>query len=190
MNAYHRRVCFAVVLLWLLTAGANAADINAGKSRAEACQGCHGNGGVSKNPLWPNLAGQTVIYLEAQLKKFKSGARENPTMKSIAEPLSDTDIQNLAAYYASLPAKSAGGDSAIAKAGKDLVPQCMGCHGNKLQGQGQFPRLAGQHPQYLAKQLSDFKSGARAAGAMNALAKNLSEDDIKAIAAYLGSLSN
>jgi cytochrome c553 len=189
MNAHPHKIGFAV-LLWLLMTAANAADTNLGKSRGEACQGCHGNAGVATNPMWPNLAGQTAIYIETQLKKFKSGARDNPTMKPIAEPLNDADIQNLAAYFASLPPKSAGGDAALAKAGKDQVPQCMGCHGEKLQGQGQFPRLAGQHPQYLAKQLNDFKSGTRNAGAMNAIAKNLSDADIKAIAAYLGSLTN
>lgn len=185
MNASHPKIGL-VLMLHLLTTGANAADIAAGKSRTEACQGCHGNAGASANPIWPNLAGQTAIYLEAQLRKFKSGDRANPIMKPIAEALNDADIQNLAAYFASLPAKSAGGDAALAKAGKDQIPQCMGCHGNKLQGQGQFPRLAGQHPQYLAKQLSDFKSGVRKSGSMNAVAKTLTEDNIKAMAAYLG----
>lgn len=187
MNVNRYKTGFAL-LLWLSAAFANAADINAGKSRSAACEGCHGNAGVSNNPLWPNLAGQSAAYLAAQLNKFKSGARDNPTMKSIAEELSDADIQNLAGYFAGLPAKSADGDAALAKAGKDKVPMCMGCHGEKLQGQGQFPGLAGQHPQYLGKQLHDFKSGARKAGAMNAVSQSLSEDDIKAIAAYLGSL--
>ncbi|MDD1620500.1 MAG: cytochrome c4 [Methylococcaceae bacterium] len=189
MNANHHKIGFALMLC-LFASTLNAADIAAGKSRAETCQGCHGNAGVSNNSLWPNLAGQPAIYLEAQLKKFKSGTRDNPTMKPIAEALSDADIQNLAAYFASLPAKSSGGDATLAKAGKDQVPQCMGCHGNKLQGQGQFPRLAGQHPQYLAKQLSDFKSGSRNSSTMNAIAKTLTEDNIKAIATYLGSLTN
>lgn len=189
MNAKHYKIGFAG-LLWLFAASANAADVNAGKSKAAVCQGCHGSAGISNNPMWPNLAGQTATYTAAQLNKFKSGARDNPTMKAIAEGLNEADIQNLAAYFASLPAKSAGGDAALAKTGKDKTTACLGCHGEKLLGLGQFPRLAGQHPQYLAKQLSDFKNGTRDASAMNAVAKTLSDDDIKAIAAYLGSLTN
>lgn len=189
MNANHHKIGF-VGLLWLFATFANAADINAGKGKAAACQGCHGAAGVSNNPQWPNLAGQTSLYIAAQLNKFKSGARDNPTMKAIAAELTEADIQNLAAYFASLPAKSAGGDADLAKTGKDKTTACMGCHGEKLLGLGQFPRLAGQHPQYLAKQLADFKSGAREASAMNTLAKTLSDDDIKAVAAYLGSLTN
>ncbi len=189
MNATPYKIGFAG-LLWLFAAFANAADINAGKAKSTICLGCHGDIGVSKNPMWPNLAGQTATYIAAQLNKFKSGARDNPTMKVIAGELSEADIQNLAAYFASLPAKSAGGNAELAKAAKDKITTCMGCHGEKLLGVGQFPRLAGQHPQYLAKQLNDFKKGTREAGPMNAVTQNLSEDDIKAIAAYLGSLTN
>ncbi|MGZ4959804.1 MAG: c-type cytochrome [Methylomonas sp.] len=189
MNAHYAKIGFAG-LLSLVAAFANAADTDAGKAKAAACQGCHGAAGVSNNPQWPNLAGQTSLYLAAQLKKFKSGARENPTMKALAAELNDADIQNLAAYFASLPVKSAEGDTELAKAGKDKTAACMGCHGQKLLGAGQFPRLAGQHPQYLTKQMNDFKSGAREAGAMNAIAKTLSDDDIKAVSAYLGSLKD
>ncbi len=187
MNAHHYKIAFAIILGGF-TAAAQAADISAGKARSTVCQGCHGSTGVSGSALFPSLAGQTGAYLEAQLKKFKAGERDNPTMNSIAKDLDDDDVQNLAAYFASLPAKSAGGDAEQAKIGKDKVGMCLGCHGDKLQGKGQFPKLSGQQPQYLSKQLQDFKTGARKAGPMNALAQNLSEDDIKALAAYLGSL--
>jgi len=186
MNVLHK-LSFAIILPFF-AGSLQAADVDSGKARAAACQGCHGAEGVSSSPLWPSLAGQSAAYLEAQLKKFKSGDRENPVMQPMASGLSDADIQNLAAYFASLPGKSAGGDASLAKVGKDKANMCMGCHGEKLQGKGQFPKLAGQHPQYLVKQLQDFKSGARKAGPMNALAQNLSDDDIKALAAYLGSL--
>lgn len=189
MNANHYKTGFAL-LLWSFATSPHAADINAGKTKAAACQGCHGAEGVSKNAMWPNLADQTAVYIEAQLNKFKSGGRENTTMQPIASALSDADIKNLAAYFAGLPSKSAGGDASLAKAGQGHATQCMGCHGEKLQGQGQFPKLAGQHPAYLTKQLSDFKSGTRKSGTMNAVAQNLSDDEIKAIAAYLGTLGN
>lgn len=178
---------FSVVLALLLSP-VQAADINAGKSRAAACMGCHGTAGVSASGLFPNLAGQSIAYLEMQLKHFRSSERSNPTMNAMAKDLKDADIQNLAAYYASLPGKSAGGDAKLAQLGKEKAGMCMGCHGNALQGNGQFPKLAGQHPEYTGKQLADFKSGTRKAGPMNALAKNLSEDDIKALAEYAGSL--
>lgn len=188
MNAHNYKIGFTILLCGF-TAAAQAADINAGKARSAVCQGCHGSVGVSSSALFPSLAGQTGAYLEAQLKKFKTGERDNPTMNSIAKDLGENDVQNLAAYFASLPAKSAGGgDAELAKTGKDKVGMCLGCHGDKLQGKGQFPKLSGQQPQYLSKQLQDFKTGARKAGPMNAIAQNLSEDDIKALAAYLGSL--
>ncbi len=178
------------MLLWLFCTNVNAADISAGKSRSAVCQGCHGSTGISPNPQWPNLAGQTPVYLEAQLRHFKSGMRINPIMKPMADGLGDADIQNVAAYFAGLPANTAGGDANLAKQGKDKTFMCMGCHGEKLKGQGQFPRLAGQQSQYLSKQLHDFKSGERKADHMNAVAKSMSDDDIKAISAYIASLTN
>lgn len=189
MTTNHYRISFAA-LLWLFASFADAADITAGKASSAACQGCHGGSGVSSNAMWPNLAGQTALYVETQLKKFKDGSRESPVMKAMAQELSQEEMSNLGAYFASLSAASSGGDAGLAKTGKDKVTMCMGCHGEKFQGQGQFPRLAGQHPEYLSKQLNDYKSGTRKAPHMNAVAKSLSDDDIKAIAAYLGSLKN
>jgi cytochrome c553 len=80
-------------------------------------------------------------------------------MQSMAANLSDDDINNLAAYYSSLPPVSAGGDTALAISGQSKASMCLGCHGPSSEGNGQFPRLAGQHPDYLFKQLSSFKAG-------------------------------
>ncbi len=165
-----------------------AADIDAGKNKATLCQGCHGAKGVSSNAMWPNLAGQNSAYLIRQLKAFKSGARKSPVMKGMAASLNDKDIENVAAFFAAQLPKSAGGNATLAKKGKDKVAMCMGCHGNNLQGRGMFPRLAGQHPQYLARQLAAFKKGQRKGGPMGAIAKSLSEQDIKEMTAYMGSL--
>lgn len=178
----------ASLLLMLMIEPSYAADVDAGKSKAQMCVGCHGSEGVSGGPMWPNLAGQRAAYLEAQLKHFKSGQRQNGTMTGIAVGLADDDIKNLAAYFANLPAKSAGGNTALAQTGKDKATMCMGCHGSNLEGRGYVPKLAGQHPKYLAKQLNDFKTGDRMAGLMNAVAKNLSDEDISALSEYLGSL--
>jgi len=187
MNHYSSKIGI-IFLSFQLLSTAQAADIKDGKKQSMLCVGCHGNAGVSQSSMFPSLAGQSNAYLETQLKNFRAGTRENSTMNGIAKALKDDEINNLSAYFSSLPGKSAGGDSNLAKIGKQKVGMCMGCHGNTLQGNGQFPKLAGQHPDYISKQLSDFKSGGRKAGHMNAVAKSLSDDDIKAISAYLGSL--
>ena len=86
----------------ILSAGTNAAgDAAAGKSKSAVCAACHGPDGNSANPLWPKLAGQHAPYMVKQLKDFKSGARKDPVMAPMAAPLSDQDMENLAAYFAS-----------------------------------------------------------------------------------------
>lgn len=82
-----------------------AGDAAAGKAKSATCAGCHGAEGVSANPLWPNLAGQKDAYLVKQLKAFRDGTRTDPMMAPMAKPLSDDDINNLAAYFSSLGAK-------------------------------------------------------------------------------------
>jgi len=79
-----------------------AGDAAAGKTKAATCGACHGVNGISPNDIWPNLAGQKAGYLVAQMKAFRDGQRSNPMMAPMAAPLSDTDIDDLAAYYASL----------------------------------------------------------------------------------------
>lgn len=86
----------------LVSAAAGAAgDAAAGKKKSATCAACHGPDGNSTNPLWPKLAGQHAAYLVKQMKAFKSGERKDPVMAPMAAPLSDEDIENLAAYYAS-----------------------------------------------------------------------------------------
>lgn len=79
-----------------------AGDAAAGKAKAAVCAGCHGANGISPNPLWPNLAGQKDAYLIKQMKAFRDGTRSDPMMTPMAKPLSDADIENLAAYYSGL----------------------------------------------------------------------------------------
>ncbi|WLQ17258.1 cytochrome c [Hahella aquimaris] len=85
-----------------LSGNALAGDATAGKAKAATCAGCHGAEGVSGNGLWPNLAGQKEGYLVKQMKDFRDGKRNDPMMSSMAKPLSDDDIANLAAYYSQL----------------------------------------------------------------------------------------
>lgn len=96
------KIALACAACLLLTASAHAADAEAGKAKAAACGACHGLNGISPNPIWPNLAGQKEQYLIAQMKAFRDGMRKNPMMSPMATPLSDADIDNLAAYYSSL----------------------------------------------------------------------------------------
>ena len=89
-------------LAFLVSAAASAGDPNAGKQKATLCAACHGPNGISNNPLWPNLKGQKEQYLIKSLKAFRSGERKDPSMSPMAKPLSDADIENLAAYYSQL----------------------------------------------------------------------------------------
>ncbi|MCJ8351445.1 cytochrome c [Moritella sp.] len=91
-----------LILAGMVTMPAIAADIEAGKAKTGMCMACHGVAGISSVPMYPNLAGQKAMYLVKQLKDFKSGKRPDPTMKGMSMALSDTDIANIAAYYASL----------------------------------------------------------------------------------------
>lgn len=176
------------ILLGIYCTFASAADLEAGKQKAALCFGCHGQDGNSTNPQWPRLAGQQPAYLSNQLTAFRNGQRKNATMQGMAAALSDEDINNLAAYFGSLTPKSAGGDEKLAAQGKKKFSMCTGCHGASAEGRGMFPRLAGQHTAYIAKQLRSFREGKRISGPMQANAGNLTDDDINAISAYLGTL--
>lgn len=188
MNPVKHYLSVSLLLAGLWAAPVLAVDVAAGEQKAAICMGCHGPKGKSSNAQWPNLAAQQSTYLINQLNAFKTGARSNPMMQSMAANLSNDDIENLAAYFSSQPSVSAGGDPALAKTGKTKAAMCFGCHGSSAEGNGQFPRLAGQHPEYLRKQLNSFKEGVRKNEHMQAIAGSLSEDDIKALAAYFGSL--
>jgi cytochrome c553 len=188
MYALKHSLSAAVLSACFWTVSVSAADIAAGEQKAATCLGCHGPKGKSSSAQWPNLAAQQSAYIVNQLNAFKTGTRTNPMMQSMAANLSDDDITNLAAYYSSQAPVSAGGDPNLAKSSQAKSGMCLGCHGSSAEGNGQFPRLAGQHPGYLAKQLSSFKEGARKNGHMQAIAGTLSEDDMKALAAYFGSL--
>ena len=96
---------FGVALLMSVNGLAMAGDVAAGKAKAATCSACHGANGVSASPMYPNLAGQQEQYMVKAIKAYKSGERGDPTMKAMVAPLSDTDIENLSAYFASLACK-------------------------------------------------------------------------------------
>lgn len=177
-----------VLIMGLLAMPGFAGEPSAGEQLAAACTGCHGAQGNSPSSQFPNLAGQQKAYIIAQLKAFKEGSRKSAIMNSMAASLSSSDMELLATYFSKQTTKSAGGDTSLSKQGSILVSQCMGCHGEALLGRQQIPRLAGQHPEYIVRQLTALKKGERKGGPMSAVASQLSETEMRAIAAYLGSL--
>ncbi len=99
-----KKLSAALMILGLLSTSSTVigADLAAGKAKAATCAGCHGANGISNNPLWPNLAGQKAAYLVKQIKAFRDGTRKDPAMEPMAKPLSDTDVENISAYFESL----------------------------------------------------------------------------------------
>jgi cytochrome c553 len=180
----------------LVSVPAHAADIAAGKEKAELCTACHGEGGISQTEDIPSLAGQPDQFIQWQLVFFRSGSRRNEQMQPIVEQISNEDIRNLGAYFASLaPPKPTGADDdpdlsrkgAQAAAGR----RCASCHADTYAGTKAVARLAGQREEYLIKALHDYKSGQRSGGggaAMADVAYPLSEEEITALAHYLAHL--
>ncbi|WP_291870015.1 c-type cytochrome [Bradyrhizobium sp.] len=174
---------------------AHAADIAAGQEKAATCVACHGEGGISQIENTPSLAGQPDQFTQWQLVFFRAGTRRNEQMQPIVEQLSNDDIRNLGAYFASLPPAKAKTDDnpdlsakgAQAAAGR----RCASCHTDNYSGTKAIPRVAGQRRDYLVKALRDYKSGARSGGGMAAMASvafSLSEEEIEALAHYLAHL--
>jgi cytochrome c553 len=186
----------ALGLLALASASAHAADIAAGKEKAAMCAGCHGEAGISQTGNVPSLAGQPDQFIQWQLVFFRGGSRKNEQMQPIAEPISNEDIRNLGAYFASLtPPKATKPDDnpdlsnkgAQAAAGR----RCASCHTDTFAGTKAVAGLAGQREEYLVKALHDYKSGVRSGGAgatMSDVAYPLSEEEIVALAHYLAQL--
>jgi cytochrome c553 len=180
--------CLIFGLASLVNSPLYAADAKAGEKKAEQCAGCHGTKGIASNGTYPNLAGQHAMYLSNQLSSFKSGARANPVMQGMAAGLSEADIENLAAYFASLPNTYVNTGVKVAPEVSAKYAMCSGCHGAKGEGRGGFPRLANQNPDYLVNQLHAFKKGTRKGGPMPAMVANLSETDIKDLSVYLSTM--
>lgn len=186
------------------------AGLDATKGQAIAagvCAGCHMPDGNSVIPLNPILAGQGKEYIYKQLTNFKMGegkppTRMNPIMMAMTMPLSDEDMKNVAAYLSKQAPKAAAvKDEKLAASGKKLwitgdmakgIPACAGCHGHAGAGlPAQYPRLAGQHPEYTEAQLKAFRDGARTNDAekvMRMIAAKMSDADIQAVAQYATSL--
>lgn len=193
-----------VITYVLINSVLAAGDPAMGQQKSGLCQGCHGPDGNSLGPSWPSLAGQHSNFISKQIKDFKSGNRQDPTMNAMVMDLSDKDIADIAAYFAKQKLNPAAGeqDGTILSTGKKIykggntynqVPACAGCHGPNGIGNGpaNYPRIAGQQKDYLIKSLNDFKTGARTNdpnSMMRNIAAKLTAKEIAAVASYVASL--
>jgi cytochrome c553 len=186
-------LALGVVVLLAACRGAAAADAAAGKALPETCAGCHGADGVSQMPLTASLAGQPDEFVQWQLVYFRSGARKSEVMGPIAESLSNEDIRNLGAYYASLPPpKPEAAADALARVGEKIALQhrCKSCHSDDYNGFRAAARLSGQREDVMVKALHDFKSGKRLGSGVASMADvtyELSDADMQALAHFMAS---
>lgn len=179
-------------------------DATAGKALATTCGACHGQNGIAVVPGTPNLAGQNERYLASQLKAIKSGTRTVTLMAGQLDQMSETDLDNLAAYFASLPATIGQASGDHLKQGEQIyrggiadkgVAACTACHsptgsGNSLAG---FPHLGGQRSDYIVAQLTAYREGQRVTderygGMMRGIAGGLTDGEIQAVASYIQGL--
>ncbi len=184
-------------------------NIEAGKAKSQTCVACHGADGNSQLAMYPKLAGQHAKYIEKQLRDLKLGMTSNgkqgrmdPVMSGMALPLSEQDMKDLAAYYASLPISHNTTPENVVDAGKVLytagdaergLTACIACHGPRGDGTelSGFPKISGQHADYIKAQLEKFRDGSRNNDMnemMRDIAKKLTDDDIDTLSKYVGGL--
>lgn len=179
-----------------------AGDAEAGKTKSAMCAACHGMDGNSAAPNFPKLAGQHADYIAKQLKEFKSGERKDATMNGMAAALSEQDMADIAAFYATQKVNVGTAAEDKVAMGQGLyragnaasgVSACAACHGPNGAGNpmAKFPSLSGQHADYTMAQLKNFRDGARANDAgsmMRGIAKKMSDSEIEAVAQYVQGL--
>ncbi|PKM16992.1 MAG: cytochrome biogenesis protein ResB [Gammaproteobacteria bacterium HGW-Gammaproteobacteria-2] len=167
------------------------AAVRGGAERVAFCSYCHGKDGNSVKPEVPKLAGQNAKYLFNQFERFAEGERKNFVMQELADQLSAQDRINIAIYYSSLPVSVEPVDATLASNGKIIYDTlCHVCHGPDGHGKDEYPRLAGQKPDYVALTLRAFRDAAskHSDPTMLQVATTLSDDNVDAISAYVGTL--
>ena len=174
-----------------------------GKASSYFCQGCHGEVGLSAEDLIPNLAGQYAAYIAKQLRNFQTGARTHQIMSAMSKTINDTELNNIAAYFASQKKMQGNGkgDNPVAKKlflqgdASRHIPACESCHG--INGKGKAPNIStypvtgGQHKGYLRAQLRHWRSGERSNspnGVMNKIAGSLTDAEIESLTDYISGL--
>ena len=171
------------------------AQLAAAREKAQVCVACHGPDGNSQNPDYPILAGQSWRYIYIELRDFKEGRRSDPQMSPMAATLSQEDMIALGNFFAAqkpAPIKFQA-DGAKVEAGRKTSDAvlCPMCHLGGFVGQNEIPRVAGQYPQYVKKQLQDFKARRRTndAGNMTSVAATLSDTDIENLSQYIANIN-
>ena len=180
-----------------------AGSAEAGKAKTVACGACHGADGNSLAPTFPKLAGQHESYLLKQLKDIKSGARSVPTMAGQLDAMSEQDLADMAAFYAVQPATPGVAKEELVELGESVyragirekgVAACTACHSPTGVGNGpaKYPRLSGQHADYIATQLRAFRNDERTNDGdtriMRDVASRLSDKELDAVASYASGL--
>lgn len=179
-------------------------DAKAGEAKSAVCGACHGADGNSAVATYPKLAGQNESYIVRQLTQFKSGQRMNAIMMPFASTLSEQDMHDVGAYFASKQSAPGQTDEAYLKRGQALfragdgtigVPACMACHGPSGRGMAgaAYPQLSGQWADYISSKLTEWGTGTtwgddEHSKIMPTIAKRLSEKDIAALASYVQGL--
>lgn len=196
---------FFLLLAFNLNNHAFSSDLSKGKELSASCAACHGDEGISLNPTWPKIAGQNPKYLASQLYEFRKGPdgnRNNAVMYGIAMTLSDDDIENLSAYYASLKSNVGLTQDKYLELGRNIyrggnmeikIQACMSCHGPNGQGNyaAAIPMLSGQHAQYTYQQLKNFQASDRSNDynkMMRNIVHRMTDEEMKAVASYIEGL--
>lgn len=205
------RLSAAVVVLLAACAAATPAwpqqrgSVEAGREKSTTCAACHGADGNSPSPEWPSLAGQHAEYTVHQLEAFAAGERPDVLgMRGFAEPLSEQDMWDIAAYYEAQALDPKGANPELVSRGEDIyrggVPErgiaaCIACHGPEGLGNpmAAYPRISNQQSAYVLKTLRDYSSGARRSDAdlnqmMRNVAEMLLEEEMRALASYVQGL--
>lgn len=196
-----RSMALATLFVLSTVAAAGADDANRAEEIVQGkCFICHGVDGESSSPVFPRLAGQNEAYVVRQLQDYRSGKRTSTTMQPMVSDLGEADFVALGRYFASRPAHGHQvEDTELAQVGAFVykrgnpwsgVAACAGCHGPSGYGTNALPRLAGQHAQYIEKQLREFNSRVRTNDnmVMHSIASKLTELELKAVASYLAGL--
>lgn len=204
------KYCIALAALIGVMASATAsaatdAKVDLAKAQqivTQVCAACHGADGNSVVPANPNLAGQPAEYITKQLMNFKSGERKNAVMSGMVAALTPEDMRSLGAYFASqTPKPGVATNKALIPLGEKIyrggdaatgVPACAGCHSPNGAGiPAEFPRLAGQHSEYVLAQLNAFRLGERANDPnkmMRTIAARMTDEEMRAVADYISGL--
>ena len=172
-----------------------AADLEVGKAKAQVCIACHGPDGNSINPEFPSLSGQPAQAISTALFRFREGNRKNTVMSPFAANLSNRDMNDIAAYFASIKRVSQHVTQPVNSAlGPELAKKynCTQCHGPELKGLQHIPRIAGQQYNFLIMAIREFKAQTRSDmdGNMSSAASILSDADIIVLADYIAALGD